>query len=87
MYISDQQPPVFDFCPGVLNISMGRQGPLPFNFSLPRVTDNSGVPPTLSYSPADIVRQPYPLKNEVMYAIPAVLVLFSFSVLFTSALK
>ncbi|XP_078317513.1 uncharacterized protein LOC111120118 isoform X8 [Crassostrea virginica] len=67
----DQQPPVFDFCPGVLNISMGRQGPLPFNFSLPRATDNSGVPPTLSYSPADIFRQPYPLKNETQIVIIA----------------
>lgn len=63
--LSDQHPPVFSHCHGILNITMGKNGPVPFNYSLPFATDNSGVPPIMSYHPADIFRQPYLLQNQV----------------------
>lgn len=63
--LSDQHPPVFSHCQGILNITMGKNGPVPFNYSLPFATDNSGVPPIMSYHPADIFRQPYLLQNQV----------------------
>lgn len=65
LMLSDQHPPVFSHCHGILNITMGKNGPVPFNYSLPFATDNSGVPPIMSYHPADIFRQPYLLQNQV----------------------
>uniref|UniRef100_K1RC33 Fibropellin-1 n=1 Tax=Magallana gigas TaxID=29159 RepID=K1RC33_MAGGI len=67
----DQHPPVFSHCQGILNIAMGKNGPVPFNYSLPYATDNSGVPPIMSYHPADIFRQPYLLQNQTHINITA----------------
>ncbi|XP_034311593.2 uncharacterized protein [Magallana gigas] len=67
----DQHPPVFSHCQGILNITMGKNGPVPFNYSLPHATDNSGVPPIMSYHPADIFRQPYLLQNQTHINITA----------------
>nr|XP_019922456.2 uncharacterized protein LOC105327443 isoform X8 [Crassostrea gigas] len=66
----DQHPPVFSHCQGI-NITMGKNGPVPFNYSLPFATDNSGMPPIMSYHPADIFRQPYLLQNQTHINITA----------------